>query len=306
MKALRVAMGNRRIRPKFVGSDRILAEQAYCCARCGERADCLDIHHKKPIMAGGSHERENLVALCRSCHEDETIELRESGVPTFHGFESDLSPRMLGIFLRDSPKPRQLHWGEVPKAKKERKGMMLLDVNGCRRNAILNASSIPQFGPADEFVPFAAPPATNVREHLSRFHYFWIRREEGSRPLDDDERDLYDGEHSYSLFITEKMLDAGIVTLADIRYSARASREVNKELLQDAWSSMSELCDGTPPYYHGIEGLSGKAMVLSSIGVMNRTVNLQWHLTQSSVPEDAPGVVAWTICPSRASGRRLA
>ena len=27
-----------------------------------------EIHHKKPLSEGGTHDRSNLIALCKSCH----------------------------------------------------------------------------------------------------------------------------------------------------------------------------------------------------------------------------------------------
>ena len=27
-----------------------------------------EVHHKKPLSEGGTHERDNLIALCKSCH----------------------------------------------------------------------------------------------------------------------------------------------------------------------------------------------------------------------------------------------
>jgi 5-methylcytosine-specific restriction protein A len=37
------------------------------CEQCGKRA--VDIHHVKHRSQGGTDEPENLIALCRECHE---------------------------------------------------------------------------------------------------------------------------------------------------------------------------------------------------------------------------------------------
>jgi 5-methylcytosine-specific restriction protein A len=42
------------------------------CARCeteGRLTPATLVHHVKPLRAGGGHDSENLMALCRSCHE---------------------------------------------------------------------------------------------------------------------------------------------------------------------------------------------------------------------------------------------
>lgn len=46
----------------------VLREANYRCQICG-RAVPLDVHHIKPITAGGTNEFSNLQAVCRDCHE---------------------------------------------------------------------------------------------------------------------------------------------------------------------------------------------------------------------------------------------
>lgn len=36
------------------------------CELCGKPAEL--VHHRKPVKLGGTHEPENLVALCNACH----------------------------------------------------------------------------------------------------------------------------------------------------------------------------------------------------------------------------------------------
>ncbi|MGF0094729.1 HNH endonuclease [Lachnospiraceae bacterium SGI.066] len=41
------------------------------CELCFERGLAVpveEIHHKKPLSEGGTHDRSNLIALCMSCH----------------------------------------------------------------------------------------------------------------------------------------------------------------------------------------------------------------------------------------------
>ena len=32
------------------------------------RVETEEVHHKKPLSEGGTHDRDNLIALCKSCH----------------------------------------------------------------------------------------------------------------------------------------------------------------------------------------------------------------------------------------------
>ena len=44
----------------------VITEQPIC-QRCGVRP-ARDVHHIRPLRQGGTHDRANLVALCRGCH----------------------------------------------------------------------------------------------------------------------------------------------------------------------------------------------------------------------------------------------
>ena len=54
----------KRIRDKYA------AEHPFCelCFECGIIVEIQEIHHKKPLSEGGTHDRSNLIALCKSCH----------------------------------------------------------------------------------------------------------------------------------------------------------------------------------------------------------------------------------------------
>ena len=54
----------KRIRDTYV-------EQHPVCERCqadGRLVPTQEVHHKKPLSEGGTHSRDNLIALCKSCH----------------------------------------------------------------------------------------------------------------------------------------------------------------------------------------------------------------------------------------------
>ena len=65
-KAVRRKYGRawKRIRDKY-------ASQHPFCERCFEKGIVVpvqEVHHIKPLSEGGTHDQENLIALCKSCH----------------------------------------------------------------------------------------------------------------------------------------------------------------------------------------------------------------------------------------------
>ena len=50
--------------------DRYIQEHPLCelCQQEGRLTPAEEVHHKKPLAEGGTHARDNLVALCKSCH----------------------------------------------------------------------------------------------------------------------------------------------------------------------------------------------------------------------------------------------
>lgn len=54
----------KRIRDKYVS----LHPFCEVCYARGILVETEEVHHKKPLSEGGTHERDNLIALCKSCH----------------------------------------------------------------------------------------------------------------------------------------------------------------------------------------------------------------------------------------------
>ena len=54
----------KRIRDKYA------SEHPFCelCFESGIIVETEEIHHKKPLNEGGTHDRSNLIAMCKSCH----------------------------------------------------------------------------------------------------------------------------------------------------------------------------------------------------------------------------------------------
>lgn len=54
----------KRIRDKYV------SQHPFCeiCYENGILVETEEVHHKKPLSEDGTHDRDNLIALCKSCH----------------------------------------------------------------------------------------------------------------------------------------------------------------------------------------------------------------------------------------------
>lgn len=58
----------RRIRDQYI-AEHPLCEQ---CEMNGKLTRAEEVHHKKPLSEGGTHDKSNLMALCKSCHSEIT------------------------------------------------------------------------------------------------------------------------------------------------------------------------------------------------------------------------------------------
>ena len=54
----------KRIRDKYV------SQHPFCevCYESGVLVKTEEVHHKIPLSEGGTHDKSNLIALCKSCH----------------------------------------------------------------------------------------------------------------------------------------------------------------------------------------------------------------------------------------------
>lgn len=54
----------KRIRDSYVTAHPLCEE----CLKQGKYTPTQEVHHKLPLSQGGTHARENLIALCKPCH----------------------------------------------------------------------------------------------------------------------------------------------------------------------------------------------------------------------------------------------
>lgn len=59
--------------------DRYISEHPLCekCREAGKLTPAEEVHHVRPLSKGGTHDRSNLMALCKKCHSE--ITAREGG-----------------------------------------------------------------------------------------------------------------------------------------------------------------------------------------------------------------------------------
>jgi 5-methylcytosine-specific restriction protein A len=63
----------RRIRAAFIAAHPLCA----VCEREGRLTPAAEVHHVLPLSKGGTHDAENLMALCKACHSAITARGRE-------------------------------------------------------------------------------------------------------------------------------------------------------------------------------------------------------------------------------------
>lgn len=49
--------------------ERVFALKGRCCAHCGATVGEIHVHHIIPVSLGGTNDMDNLIPLCKSCHE---------------------------------------------------------------------------------------------------------------------------------------------------------------------------------------------------------------------------------------------
>ena len=95
----------------------LMQRQENRCDACGDLLKKCEKHHRKPVVAGGTDDIDNLALLCPYCHATETEKQEQAHFGSSSVYlESRLSPQMHTVFTT-LPLPKQIHWG----AKRDRR-----------------------------------------------------------------------------------------------------------------------------------------------------------------------------------------
>jgi hypothetical protein len=128
------------------------------CEKCGDAlAGHGELHHVKAVADGGSNDSSNLQLLCHMCH----VQISESQhLAKNPRLLSCFNPEMMEVFQNAAQKPKQIHWGIGVSNPLE--PVWSIDINACRRNALLHVEYLPSFEFTDELEDY----------DLNRFHEY--------------------------------------------------------------------------------------------------------------------------------------
>jgi hypothetical protein len=265
------------------------------CARCGCR-ERLEYDHIVPLSQGGSNDFDNFQVLCRECHAAKT---QETDRTRPHILASQLSVGLREIFL-STPKPRQQsgsNWQEVLDAHNmqtpsEDHLFDVLDVVGCRRNALLQRKPrkllggklvprhLPIFAPSDE--PEEVGPAT-----WQDMDFVWLEIPDCDPhdPAVWEQVRPYNGSHYYPVETAEELVNFGIINAKSITKGIRASRHLASDELARAWDEISGAMARVEP--HRAREFQ-KLVYLHHLGYWSIPVRAQSTVVHSTIPEDVP------------------
>ena len=111
----------------------------------------FEVHHVRAVAEGGGNEPSNLQLLCHMRHAKISEAQHLSKNPRLR---SCFNPEVMELF-EATPKPKQIHWGLGAVGEEgPLDTIWSVDINGCRRNALLLAESLPSFNFTDEPEPY--------------------------------------------------------------------------------------------------------------------------------------------------------
>ena len=124
----------------------------------------FEVHHASALAEGGGNDAGNLQLLCHMCHVKISEEQHLCKNPRLR---SCFNPEVMELF-NNTPKPRQIHWGLGAVGEEGSLATVWsVDINGCRRNALLLAKSLPSFNFTDEPEPYN--PA-----QFDQYDFLWV------------------------------------------------------------------------------------------------------------------------------------
>ena len=210
-----------------------LEQQNSLCNSCGAEIQpgTCELDHVVPVHQAFSGDEQVLQALCLECHRNKT--LLQTIQPT--SLESRFNPRACEAYLWSPKLPPLLFQVHAPRKSVPCLG---IDVARCRKNGLANASfPLPIFCCLDD-VKEAQPG------RLADLTYVSLRMDGRATTYS---QLPYVGEGWYAKPITAFMLDTGMATWDDFRYSLDATAHVTAEcfhkvldLMERAWPDGEE------------------------------------------------------------------
>jgi hypothetical protein len=262
------------------------------CEKCGDAlAGHGELHHIKAVADGGSNDSSNLQLLCHMCHTQISESQHLAKNPRL---SSCFNPEMMNLFNNAALKPKQIHWGIGVSGDDPLKTVWSIDINGCRRNALLHAEYLPSFEFTDDLESYDV-------NRFDEYDFFWVdngvelnlERCECDRAtcslclgtsLNPNRlRSLpYDGPKLYPKVAVKYFLELGICRHDSIYWAVKASRRIKTSDLNATLQLAERLLTKVFP---DDEGVIKRAM-LSLIGLWGRPYTVEWHVERTRIMED--------------------
>ena len=219
-------------REKFTNEQRenIAKEQYLKCIMCDdELSKKFHIDHIQPISNGGTNKRDNLQALCQSCHIDKSREEKESceyvqGDQITSAFNMQSYDVLNSDFFRKCAFTQRLgeeHFDDYPIENLHSK-----DMNKCRRNILINyKNDFPRYSVLDEIEDFDGILTTG----------FYYIESENVFPLRKN--------GFYSKPMVDYCLEQNIITNDNIIYQFKSSFETKNDYFKDFIHQLDKIID---------------------------------------------------------------
>ena len=257
-----------RTQPSTGTRQAILEQQNSLCNSCGAEIQpgTCELDHVVPVHQAFSDDKQDLQALCLECHRNKT--LLQTIQPT--SLESRFNPRACEAYLW-SPKLPPLVF-KVNAARK-RSPCLGIDVVRCRKNGLANARfPLPIFCSLDDVK--AAQPG-----HLADLTYVSLRTNGRTTTYS---HLPYVGEGWYAKPITAFLLETGMATWDDFKYSLDATAHVTAECFRRALDVMEQAWPDGEEHY-------AKLSVNALIGLWARNMDVVYNVRTSQNELDGYG-----------------
>ena len=201
----------------------ILLDQNNKCKLCDKEITNCHIDHIKPLVCGGSNDRNNLQALCVKCHFDKTknerdndeyIDNKSKTLSTFNNITNDINNSLLNK-----------HWAFIEQVSHKNNinlddyHLYAIDINKCRRNILYNNNyKLPVFSCLDDVQIFD----DNMKSIKPGLYY-----------IESDNYYPLHGNGWYYHNMVVFCLKKNIIGLSNIKYYIHASLSVDADYFND-------------------------------------------------------------------------